>query len=153
MDHDTFMRMALEQAQAAAGAGDVPVGAVAVWRGELIGAGRNRKEEWGDPTAHAEMLALRQAAQTRGSWRLSEVTLYCTLEPCAMCAGAIIQARIPRLVYGVADPKTGAVGSVVDLLHTPFLNHRVEVVAGVLADEIEELMARFFRGLREGNST
>ncbi|NLS78190.1 MAG: tRNA adenosine(34) deaminase TadA [Chloroflexi bacterium] len=153
MDHDTFMRMALQQAQAAADAGDVPVGAVAVWRGEVIGAGRNRKEEWGDPTAHAEMLALRAAAQSRGSWRLSEVTLYCTLEPCAMCAGAIIQARIPRLVYGVADPKTGAAGSVVDLLHTPFLNHRVEVVAGVLADEIEELMARFFRRLREGNST
>ena len=151
MDHDTFMRMALEQAEAAAGAGDVPVGAVAVWRGEVIGAGRNRKEEWRDPTAHAEMLALREAARARGAWRLAEVTLYCTLEPCAMCAGAIIQARIPRLVYGVADPRAGAAGSVVDLLHTPFLNHRVELVAGVLADEIECLMARFFRALREGD--
>lgn len=150
MSHEIFMRAALREAEAAANAGDVPVGAVAVWRGEIIGRGRNRKEEWGDPTAHAEILALREAARFRGGWRLPEVILYSTLEPCVMCVGAIIQARISLLVYGVADPKAGAVESVFDLLGSPLHNHRVEVVSGVLAEEIGALMARFFRSLRCG---
>lgn len=148
MAHEPFMREALREAQDAAAAGDVPVGAVAVWRGQIIGRGRNRKEEWRDPTAHAEILALRQAAAHRRSWRLPEVALYSTLEPCPMCAGALVQARIGLLVYAVDDPKTGAAGSVVDLLSLPYLNHRVMVVKGVLADEVAELMAAFFRALR-----
>jgi tRNA(adenine34) deaminase len=148
MGHEEFMQAALEEAKSAALAGDVPVGAVAVWRGQIIGRGRNRKEEWRDPTAHAEILALREAARSMDSWRLAEVTLYSTLEPCPMCAGAIIQARIALLVYALADPLTGAAGSVLDLLRLPYLNHRVEVLSGVLADEVVELMDGFFRRLR-----
>ena len=151
MAHEEFMRAALEEAGAAALAGDVPIGAVAVWRGEIIGRGRNRKEEWRDPTAHAEILALREATQRRGGWRLPEVILYSTLEPCPMCAGAIVQARIALLVYAVADPKTGAAGSVFDLLHSPYLNHRVAVLSGVLADEVQSLMESFFRALRQAD--
>lgn len=148
MSHEEFMRAALKEARKAAAAGDVPIGAVAVWRGEIIGRGRNRKEARRDPTAHAEILALRQAARRRGGWRLLDVTLYSTLEPCPMCAGALVQARIPLLVYGVADPKTGAAGSVFDLLGSPLHNHRVAVLSGVLADEVQELMASFFQALR-----
>jgi tRNA(adenine34) deaminase len=148
MGHEEWMEAALEEAKGAALAGDVPVGAVAVWRGQIIGRGRNRKEEWRDPTAHAEMLALREAARTLDSWRLAEVMLYSTLEPCSMCAGAIIQARIALLVYGLADPLTGAAGSVFDLLSVPYLNHRVAVLGGVLADQVGELMDDFFRRLR-----
>ncbi len=149
MAHEEFMRAALEEAKDAALAGDVPIGAVAVWQGEIIGRGRNRKEEWRDPTAHAEILALREAARHRGSWRLPDVILYSTLEPCAMCAGAIVQARISLLVYAVADSQAGAAGSTFDLLSSPYLNHRVAVVSGVLADEVASLMESFFRKLRK----
>ena len=153
MSHEKFMRAALAEAKEAALAGDIPVGAVAVWRGEIIGRGRNRKEAMRDPTAHAEVLALREAARSRGGWRLPGVTLYSTLEPCPMCAGALVQARISLLVYAVADPRTGAAGSVYDLLCSPLLNHRVEVRGGGLADEVEALMERFFREMREAKGS
>ena len=144
------MRAAITEARLAADIGDVPVGAVAVFQGQIIGRGHNRKEADHDPTAHAEILALREAAEARGSWRLPGVVLYSTLEPCPMCAGALIQARIETLVYAVDDPKTGAAGSVYDLLRAPFLNHRVTVIKGVLADEVEALMHDFFQALRRG---
>ena len=148
MDHEKFMRAAIAEAALAFQKGDVPVGAVAVRDGQIIGRGHNRKEELKDPTAHAEMIALQEAARTLGGWRLIGVTLYCTMEPCPMCAGAMVQARLPRLVYAVDDPKAGAAGSVVDLLRNERLNHRVEVTAGVLAEEVEELTQRFFQELR-----
>jgi len=143
------MREALGEAERAAAAGDVPVGAVVVFRDRIIGRGRNRKEVLKDPTAHAEILALRRAAHERGTWRLTGATLYSTLEPCTMCAGAMVNARIDRLVYGLADPKTGAAGSVYDIVRSPWLNHRLEVVAGVLADDVERVMRGFFDHLRE----
>lgn len=142
------MQHALAEARLAAEAGEVPVGAVVVWQGRVIGRGRNRKETLKDPTAHAEILALREAAAYRGGWRLLGCTLYCTLEPCCMCAGAMVNARIDRLVFGVRDPKTGAAGSVYDLLRSPWLNHVVQVEAGVLADEVREMMQAFFHALR-----
>jgi len=148
MDHEKFMREAIAEAPLAFQKGDVPVGAVAVRDGQIIGRGHNRKEELKDPTAHAEMMALQEAARTLGGWRLIGVTLYCTMEPCPMCAGAMVQARLPRLVYAVDDPKAGAAGSVMDLLRNERLNHQVEVIAGVLAEEAEELTQRFFRRLR-----
>jgi len=148
MDHEKFMREAIAEASHAFQKGDVPVGAVAVRDGQIIGRGHNRKEELKDPTAHAEMIALQETARTLGGWRLIGVTLYCTMEPCPMCAGAMVQARLPHLVYAVDDPKAGAVGSVMDLLRNEQLNHRVEVIAGVLAEEAEELMREFFRRLR-----
>jgi tRNA(adenine34) deaminase len=150
MDDEHWLREALCEAEAAAQAGEIPVGAVVVWQDQAIGRGRNRKEELHDPTAHAEILALRDAGRVRGGWRLSGSTLYCTLEPCSMCAGAIVNARIGRLVFAVRDPKTGAAGSVYDLVRSPWLNHRVEVVAGVLEGPVRELMDRFFRQLRGG---
>ena len=149
MDHERFMRKAFAEATLAFQKGDVPVGAVAVRDGQIIGRGHNRKEELKDPTAHAEMLALQEAARTLGGWRLIGVTLYCTMEPCPMCAGAIVQARLPCLVYAVDDPKAGAAGSVVDLLRNERLNHRVEVMGGILAEEAEELTQRFFQELRD----
>ena len=149
MDHERWMREALAEAQRAADAGEIPVGAVVVWEDALVGRGHNLKETLHDPTAHAEILALRDAAQRRGGWRLFGATLYCTLEPCCMCAGAMVNARIDRLVYAVHDPKTGAAGSVYDIVRSPWLNHRIEVVSGVLADEVGDLMKQFFRELRE----
>ncbi|NLD43700.1 MAG: tRNA adenosine(34) deaminase TadA [Chloroflexi bacterium] len=149
MCHERWMREALSEAAAAAEAGEIPVGAVVVWQDGVIGRGRNRKEELHDPTAHAEILALREAARTRGGWRLAGATLYVTLEPCPMCAGALVQARVQRVAFGVRDPKTGAAGSVYDLVRSPWLNHRLEVVSGVLADEVAALMEAFFQGLRE----
>jgi len=149
MDHERWMREALAEAQQAAATGEIPVGAVVVWQGRIIGRGRNRKEAWADPTAHAELLALREAGQARGGWRLSGATLYCTLEPCCMCAGALVNARVETLVYAVADPKTGAAGSVYDLVRSPWLNHRLRVISGVLAEEARALMQSFFQGLRE----
>ena len=143
------MREALEEAKAAAATGEIPVGAVVVWQGRIIGRGRNRREELKDPTAHAEMLALREAAAARGGWRLSGTTLYCTLEPCCMCAGATVNARVDELVYGLRDAKAGAAGSVYDLVRSPWLNHRLQVVAGVLAEEVQDLMQAFFQGLRD----
>ncbi|MGI5917683.1 MAG: tRNA adenosine(34) deaminase TadA [Anaerolineae bacterium] len=149
MEHEIWMREAIAQARAAAEAGEIPVGAVVVWQGRVIGRGRNRKEELADPTAHAEILALREAGRELGGWRLSGATLYCTLEPCSMCAGALVNARVDALVYGVRDPKTGAAGSVYDLVRSPWLNHRLEVTAGVLAEEIQALMRSFFENLRK----
>jgi tRNA(adenine34) deaminase len=143
-----FMRLALEEALHALEHSDVPVGAVAVRDGVVIGTGHNHREADQDPTAHAEMIALRQAARAVGHWRLEGVTLYCTLEPCAMCAGAMVLARLPRLVYAAADPKTGAAGSLMNLLQHPQLNHRVEVVSGVLADESAAYIRAFFADLR-----
>ena len=128
---------------------DVPVGAVAVHKGRVIGRGYNRKEADADPTAHAEMIALREAAQALGGWRLVGVTLYCTLEPCPMCAGAMVAARLPRLVYGADDAKAGAAGSVVELLRDPRFNHQVSVTRGVLAEECQALLERFFAELRD----
>jgi len=142
------MREALIEAMRAQALGDAPVGAVAVRDGLIVGRGHNRKHHDHDPTAHAELIALREASQTLGGWRLIGVTLYCTLEPCAMCAGAMVQARLPRLVYAADDPKAGAAGSVLDLLSHDRLNHRVEVVRGVLADEAGALLSDFFAGLR-----
>lgn len=149
-EHERWLRQALAEAALALTAGDVPVGAVAVRDGQVVGRGHNRKEAARDPTAHAEMLALQEAARTLGGWRLPGVTLYCTLEPCPMCAGAMIQARLPRLVYAVDDPNSGAAGSVINLLQHERLNHSVSVVKGVLAQEAQELLRAFFEGLRDG---
>lgn len=142
------MRAALEDAARAAYHGDVPVGAVAVYEGHIIGRGRNRREIDHDPTAHAEMIALREASRTINHWRLDGVTLYCTLEPCAMCAGAMVLARLPRLVYATPDPKAGAAGSVLDILNHPTLNHKVQVESGLYAAEAAALLVGFFRKLR-----
>ena len=142
------MRLALEEARACSESGDVPVGAVAVLDGALIARGRNRREADQDPCAHAEMLALRGAAKALGSWRLDGVTLYCTLEPCSMCAGAMVLARLPRLVYAADDPKAGAAGSVLNLLQHPALNHRVSVERGLFAEEAAALLREFFQRLR-----
>lgn len=148
MNDFDWMRLALDEANRALETGDVPIGAIAVRGGEIIGRGYNRREADHDPTAHAEMLAIREASQAIGHWRLDGVTLYCTLEPCTMCAGAMILARLPRLVYAAIDPKAGAAGSIIDVLRHPKLNHRVEVVGGLLADEAAEQLRAFFRSLR-----
>ena len=145
-----FMQAALDEARLAYARGEVPVGAVAVYRDQIIARGHNCKESERDPTAHAEMIALRKAARVRGGWRLSGVTLYCTLEPCPMCAGAMVQARLPRLVYAVDDLKAGAAGSVVDIVQNPQLNHQVEVTRGVMGQEAESLLEAFFAALRRG---
>ncbi|GAB4521231.1 MAG: tRNA adenosine(34) deaminase TadA [Anaerolineae bacterium] len=143
------MRAALDEAALALAHGDVPIGAVAVKDGRIIGRGHNERELHHDPTAHAEVIALRQAAQAVGHWRLDGVTLYCTLEPCCMCAGAMVLARLPRLVYAAIDPKAGCAGSIVDVLRHPKLNHRVDVDPGLYADEAADLLQRFFADLRE----
>ena len=142
------MRLAIEQAELALAHDDVPVGAVVVQDGHVVGEGRNERERRQDPTAHAETLALRQAAQRRGSWRLLDTVIYVTLEPCAMCAGAIVLARVPRVVFGTGDPKAGAAGSVLDVLAEPRLNHRPAVVGGVLAEECAALLTTFFASRR-----
>ena len=142
------MRLALAEAERAAAHSDVPIGAVVVRDGEVIAAGANEREQRRDPTAHAEILALQGAALSLGGWRISDSTLYVTLEPCAMCAGAIVLARVPRLVYAAPDPKAGAAGSVLDVLGEPKLNHRPEVVGGVLADEAAALLRDFFAARR-----
>jgi tRNA(adenine34) deaminase len=147
--NEFWMELALAQAAEAMESGEVPVGAVAVLGDQVIGAGFNRKESDRDPTAHAEMIALRQAAAYLYNWRLLEVTLYCTLEPCPMCAGAMIQARLSRLVYGAPDTRFGADGTIVDVLGRPEFNHRVEVVRGVMAEEAGALLQQFFRRLRQ----
>ncbi len=150
MDQDErAMREALAEARAATATGDVPVGAVVVGPdGVVIARGRNAREATGDPTAHAEVLALRGAARLLGRWRLDDCSLVVTLEPCAMCAGALVLARVPRLVLGAWDPKAGACGSVHDLVRDRRLNHRVEVVAGVLAEECGEVLRTFFERRR-----
>ena len=142
------MRLALREAERALEHDDVPIGAVVVHDGEVIGSGANERELRGDPTAHAEVLALREAAARLGSWRLLDCVLYVTLEPCAMCAGAIVLARVPRVVYGAPDPKAGMAGSVLDVLGEPRLNHRPEVAPGLLAGESAELLRGFFASRR-----
>ena len=142
------MGEALELARAAAASGEVPVGAVALHEGAVVGRGANRREADRDPTAHAELIALQQAARALGRWRLAGVTLVVTLEPCAMCAGAMVLARIDRLVYGAPDPKAGAAGSVLDLTGDARLNHRFPVQAGVRRDECGALLKEFFRARR-----
>jgi tRNA(adenine34) deaminase len=141
---ERFMLQALAEARAALANGDVPVGAVIVHDGRIIGRGHNQRELMQDPTAHAEMIALTAAASAVGSWRLNNCTIYVTLEPCAMCAGALVLARIDRLVYGAADPKAGACGSILNIVDEPRLNHRVPATGGVLADECGELLRAFF---------
>jgi tRNA(adenine34) deaminase len=139
-----FMRLALREAERALEHEDVPIGAIAVHDGEVIGAAHNERELRSDPTAHAEIVALREAAAHLGSWRLADTVLYVTLEPCAMCAGAIVLARVPRVVFGATDPKAGAAGSVFDILAEPRLNHRPEVASGLLAAESSQLLQAFF---------
>jgi tRNA(adenine34) deaminase len=139
-----FMRLALREAERALEHDDVPIGAVVVHEGEVIGAGRNERELRQDPTAHAETIALREAARGLASWRLTDSVLYVTLEPCAMCAGAIVLARVSRVVFAASDPKAGAAGSVLDVLGEPRLNHRPEVAGGLLADDAAALLQDFF---------
>jgi tRNA(adenine34) deaminase len=143
-----FMRIALREARRALEHDDVPIGAVAVRGGEVIGAAHNEREVRGDPTAHAELIALREAARAVGGWRVLETVLYVTLEPCAMCAGAIVLARVPRVVFGASDPKAGAAGSVLDVLGETRLNHRPEVAGGLLAGECGALLSEFFAARR-----
>jgi tRNA(adenine34) deaminase len=143
-----FMRLALREAERALEHDDVPIGAVIVHDGEVIAAARNERELRGDPTAHAEVLALREAAARRGTWRLLDTALYVTLEPCAMCAGAIVLGRVPRVVYAADDPKAGAAGSVLDVLAEPQLNHRPVVARGLLAGEAADLLRAFFASKR-----
>ncbi len=143
-----FMRLALREAERSLDHDDVPVGCVIAYEGEVIGAAPNEREARQDPTAHCEMLAVQEAARHLGSWRLIGAVCYVTLEPCAMCAGALVQSRVTRLVFGAADPKAGAVGSLYDLAREPRHNHRVEVVSGVSAQECSELLSGFFKGLR-----
>ena len=139
-----FMRLALREAERAQEHDDVPIGCVIVHGGEVIGAAPNERELRGDPTAHAEILALREASRVLGGWRLVDTVLYVTLEPCAMCAGAIVLARVSRVVFGTVDPKAGAAGSVLDVLGEPRLNHRPEVAGGLLAGECATLLQEFF---------
>ncbi len=145
---ETYMRLALELAARAGEAGEVPVGAVVVRQGEVVGRGANAREATGDPTAHAEMLAVREAARATGSWRLVDAALYVTLEPCPMCAGALVAARLGRLVFGAADPKAGACGSLYNLCADPRLNHEVPVVRGVLARDSALLLSTWFAAKR-----
>ena len=147
-DDERFMRLALAEARAAAGSGEVPVGAVVVYAGRVVGTGRNAPIDGHDPTAHAEIVALRAAAQALGNYRLDGCTLYVTLEPCAMCSGALLHARVARLVFGATEPRTGAAGSVVDLFAEPRLNHHTQVARGVLAQDCADLLQAFFRQRR-----
>ena len=149
VDDHRFMAMALEEARRAAGQGEVPVGAVLVVGGEVLASRGNERERRHDPTAHAEMLVLRDGAAIVGGWRLKEATLYVTLEPCAMCAGAIVLARVKRLVYGADDPKAGAAGTIFNIVDHPALNHSPEVRAGVMATDAARLLREFFSGRRE----
>jgi tRNA(adenine34) deaminase len=147
-EHQRFMTRALELAREAGAAGEVPVGAVVVHDGTVVGSGRNAREAQQDPLAHAEIAAISAAARHLGSWRLEHTTLYVTLEPCPMCAGAIVNARIPRLVYGCDDPKAGAARTLYNVTDDPRLNHRCEVIPGVCADEAAALLRGFFENLR-----
>ncbi len=148
VEHELWMRKALELAREAEESGEVPVGCVLVADGELIGQGRNSPIEMLDPTAHAEMLALRQGALALGNYRLSDSTLYCTLEPCPMCAGALVAARVKRLVFGARDLRFGGVRSKFQIADSPLLNHRVEVVEGVLGNESTAMLQKFFKEAR-----
>jgi tRNA(adenine34) deaminase len=148
-DDTAWMQIALEQARKAAEAGEVPVGALVIKDGKIVGQGHNRNLLEGDPTAHAEIVALRQAAAQLGNHRLGGCTVYATIEPCSMCAGALIHARVSRLVYGASDPKAGAAGSVLQVLNHPGLNHKMEITSGVLAGKCAELLQDFFRRKRQ----
>lgn len=142
------MRSAIEEARNAALHGDVPVGAVVVVDGSVVARGHNQREKESDPTAHAELIAIREASRTLGSWRMEEATVYVTLEPCPMCAGALVAARVGGLVFGAADPKAGACGSLYNLCADPRLNHELPVTPGILADECSSLLSEFFTALR-----
>lgn len=148
--HIQYMQLALEEARAAFKLGEVPIGAVIVIGDDVVARAHNMKEQWKDATAHAELVAIKEAVQKLGHWRyLKDAALYVTIEPCPMCAGAMVQSRIEKVVYGAADPKAGAMGSLMNLAQDPRLNHRVEVVAGVLEEECSKLMKAFFRRLRK----
>ncbi|WP_166243481.1 tRNA adenosine(34) deaminase TadA [Paenibacillus turpanensis] len=146
--YEQWMRAAIEEANKAEAIREVPIGAVVVRNGEIIGRGHNLRETAHDPTAHAEMIAIREASRVIGAWRLLECTLYVTLEPCPMCAGAIVQARVPLVVYGAPDPKAGCAGTLMNLLQEERFNHRTEVIGGVLQEECGQLLSSFFRKLR-----
>ncbi len=146
--HEDYMRLALEEARAAMGEDEVPIGAVIVLEDRVIAAAHNQRERLHDPTAHAEMIAITQAAAARECWRLDDCVLYATLEPCPMCAGAILQARISTVVYGAADPKAGAVRTLYNLLDDPRLNHRCQIVPGVLAEPCGRILSEFFQQQR-----
>jgi tRNA(adenine34) deaminase len=149
MQDETFMQAALDEARLAASAGEVPIGAVVVKQGEIIARGQNRVLRDVDPSAHAEIVAMRAAAYAIGNYRLLDCELYVTLEPCAMCAGAMIHARLARVVYGAADPKAGAAGSVLEVLNHPKLNHKMALNSGILAEKCSEILKDFFRARRE----
>ena len=146
--HEDYMRLALQEARAALAEDEVPIGAVIVFEDRVIATAHNQREQLHDPTAHAEMIAITQAAAARESWRLDGCTLYVTLEPCPMCAGAIVQARISTVVYGAADPKAGAVRTLYNLLDDPRLNHRCQIVPGVLAEPSGQILSQFFQQQR-----
>ncbi len=150
MDHEAHMHLALAQAQLAADADEVPVGAIIVRRtdGIILAVGQNERERTQDPTAHAEVVAMRRASQLLGSWRLDDCILYVTMEPCPMCAGAIVQARLPTVVYGCTDKKAGACHTLFEITNDPRLNHRCEVIGGVLAEECAAILSRFFQAKR-----
>ncbi len=150
MDDAKWMREALAEARQAASLGEVPVGAVVVCAERIVGRGHNRREIDGDPVGHAEIVAIRQAAEAAGNWRLTGCSLYVTLEPCAMCAGALVNSRVERLVFGTRDPKAGYCGSLGNLVEDSRLNHRLEVTEGVLSEECSEVIQRFFSRLRRG---
>jgi tRNA(adenine34) deaminase len=152
MSDEAYLRAAIDEAKAAERDGEVPVGAVVVFEGTIVGRGNNRVLRDSDPTAHAEVVAMRAAGQALGNYRLEKCTLYVTLEPCAMCAGAILHARIQRLVYGATDPKAGACGSVLSVMNHPQLNHKVQVEAGLLAEECSALLTNFFRARRQART-
>ncbi|KJS20041.1 MAG: hypothetical protein VR72_16275 [Clostridiaceae bacterium BRH_c20a] len=143
------MRKALDEAYKAFEENEVPIGAIVVKDGEIIGRGRNQRETLNDPTAHAEIMALRDAGQNTGSWRLTEATIYVTIEPCPMCAGALINSRIDKVVYGADEPKFGSAGSQLNLLQFPGFNHQVKIVGAVLEEECKALMKKFFQKLRK----
>lgn len=147
--HELWMKEAIEEARKAESIAEVPIGAVIVYEGRIIGRGHNLRETSLDPTAHAEMIAIREASAAKSAWRLSGCTLYVTLEPCPMCAGAIVQSRIDRVVFGTADPKAGCCGTLMNLLQEDRFNHRADIVEGVLREECAELLSGFFRRLRE----
>ncbi len=150
MDYDVeYMELALEEAKKAYGKGDVPVGAVIVYKGRVIAADHNRREEFQNATAHAELLVIKQACAELGSWRLPNCTLYVTLEPCPMCAGALVNARCERIVYGTKDPKAGAAGSVLNVLNNPNLNHRLSVSSGIMEGPCKKILEDFFLELRK----
>jgi tRNA(adenine34) deaminase len=148
-EHETWMREAIAEAKKAEALSEVPIGAVIVWRNQIIGRGHNLRETSLDPTSHAEMIAIRQASEALQAWRLLDCTLYVTLEPCPMCAGAIVQSRVPRVVFGTPDPKAGCAGTLMNLLQEERFNHRSEVISGVLQEECASMLSAFFRRLRK----